>query len=102
MMRGEINGNSKFVSAGNRNQQAGSLRSPEPRLYPDCKQLTLQTAAATAPQFSALASAFDDFGGQQYDKVWRTSVLRVIVSFLFRITIRWINARGTWCLVAGQ
>ena len=89
-------------SAGNRNQQAGSLRSPEPRLYPDCKQLTLQTAAATAPQFSALTSAFDDFGGQQYDKVWRTSVLRVIVSFLFRITIRWINARGIWYLVAGQ
>ena len=61
-----------------------------------------QVAAATAPQFSAITSAFDDVGGQRYDKVWRTSVLRVIVSFLFRITIRWINARGIWYPVAGQ
>ena len=61
-----------------------------------------QVAAATAPQFSAVTSAFDDFGGQQYDKLWRISVLRVIVSFLFRITILWINARGIWCLVAGH
>ncbi len=55
-----------------------------------------------APQFSAVTSAFDDVTQQRYDKLWRISVLHLIVSFLFRITIRWINARGTWCLVAGQ
>ena len=100
-MRAKSNGNSKFVSAAAETSRLAAC-APEPRLYPDCKQFTLQVAAATAPQFSALTSAFDDFGGQQYDKVWRISVLRVIVSFLFRITIRWINARGIWCLVAGQ
>ena len=58
------------------------------------------TAAATVRLESEVAlvatSAFDDFGGQQYDKLWRISVLRVIVSFLFRIPILWINARGIW------
>ena len=90
MMRAKSSGNSKSVSASGR----CNGREATARLH--------QVAAATAPQFSAVASAFDDFGGQQYDKVWRTSVLRVIVSFLFRITIRWINARGIWYLVAGQ
>ena len=47
-------------------------------------------------------SAFDDSSQSRYDKLWRISVLRVIVSFLFRIAIRWINARGIWYLVAGQ
>ena len=61
-----------------------------------------QVAAATAPQFSAVTSAFDDSSRPRYDKLWRISVLHLIVSFLFRITIRWINARGIWCLVAGQ
>ena len=55
-----------------------------------------------APQFSAVTSAFDDLSRPRYDKLWRISVLRVIVSFLFRIAIRWINARGIWYLVAGQ
>src|SRR5262245_18091614 len=35
----------KFVSAGSRNQQAGSLRSPDPGPYLDCKQATLQTSS---------------------------------------------------------
>lgn len=47
-------------------------------------------------------SAFDDFGRQPYDKLWRISVLRVVVSFLFRIPILWINARGIWYLVVGR
>ena len=46
--------------------------------------------------------AFDDFSWPRYDKLWRISVIRVVVSFLFRITIRWINARGIWYLGAGQ
>ena len=88
MMRAKSNGNSKSVSASPRCNFA------QDRLH--------QVAAATAPQFSAVTSAFDAFGWQQYDKLWRISVLHLIVSFLFRITIRWINARGIWCLVAGQ
>ena len=47
-------------------------------------------------------SAFDDSSRPRYDKIWRISVLRVVVSFLFRIAIRCLNARGIWCLVAGQ
>jgi hypothetical protein len=47
-------------------------------------------------------SAFDDFGRQRYDKLWRINVLRVVVSFLFRIRILWINALGIWYLVGGQ
>src|SRR6266480_7754209 len=46
--------------------------------------------------------AFDDSSQPRYDKLWRISVLRVVVSFLFRIAIRWINAHGIWYLVAGQ
>ena len=88
MMRAKSNGNSKSVSAR--------------RPFDFAQDKLHQVAAATAPQFSAVTSAFDDFGGQQYDKLWRISVLRVIVSFLFRITILWINARGIWYLVAGQ
>jgi hypothetical protein len=49
-----------------------------------------------------LARAFDDFSWPRYDKLWHISVLRVVVSFLFRIAIRWINARGIWYRVAGQ
>ena len=58
-----------------------------------------QAAAATAPQ-TAVTSAFDDLSGQRYDNIWRINVLRVVVSFLFRIPILWINARGIWYLVA--
>jgi hypothetical protein len=47
-------------------------------------------------------SAFDDFSWSPYHKLWRISVLPLIVSFLFRIAIRWINAHGIWCLGAGQ
>jgi hypothetical protein len=46
--------------------------------------------------------AFDDFGRPRYDKLWRISVLRVVVSFLFRIAILWKNAHGIWCLVVGR
>ena len=88
MMRAKSNGNSKSVSASRRFDFA------QDRLH--------QVAAATAPQFSAVTSAFDDFSQSRYDKLWRISVLHLIVSFLFRITIRWINARGIWYLVAGQ
>src|SRR5437773_10469449 len=47
-------------------------------------------------------SAFDDLSQSRYEKVWRISVLRVVVSFLFRIAILCLNAHGIWCLVAGQ
>src|SRR5437660_8981386 len=57
---------------------------------------------ACAPQFSAATSAFDDLSRQRYDKLWRINVLRVVVSFLFRIPILWINARGIWYLVGGR
>src|SRR5439155_14239531 len=46
--------------------------------------------------------AFDDSSLPRYDKVWRISVLRVVVSFLFRIAILCLNARGIWYRVAGQ
>jgi hypothetical protein len=46
--------------------------------------------------------AFDDFSRSRYHKLWRISALPLIVSFLFRIAIRWINAHGIWYLVAGQ
>jgi hypothetical protein len=48
------------------------------------------------------ACAFDDFSRPRYDKLWRISVLRPVVSFLFRIPILWRNAHGIWCLVRGQ
>jgi hypothetical protein len=57
---------------------------------------------AYALQFFAVTSAFDDFSWPRYEKLWRISVIRVIVSFLFRIAIRWINARGISYLGAGQ
>src|SRR6266567_1841773 len=47
-------------------------------------------------------SAFDDLSRSRYDKIWRINVLRVVVSFLFRIAIRWINAHGIWYLGAGR
>jgi len=47
-------------------------------------------------------SAFDDFSRPRYEKVWRISVLRVVVSFLFRIPILCLNAHGIRYLVAGQ
>ena len=47
-------------------------------------------------------SAFDDLGRPRYDKLWRISVLRVVVSFLFRTAILCLNALGIWCLVAGH
>jgi hypothetical protein len=53
-----------------------------------------------AQQHEDSIGSFDDFGRQQYDKLWRINVLHVVVSFLFRIAIRWINAHGIWCLVA--
>jgi hypothetical protein len=49
-----------------------------------------------------LAGAFDDFSGSRYDKLWRISVFRLVVSFLFRIFIPCLNAHGIWYLVAGQ
>src|SRR6266568_5963108 len=39
-------------------------------------------------------SAFDDSSQSRYDKLWRISVLRVVVSFLFRIAILCLNAHG--------
>src|SRR5204863_3578926 len=45
-------------------------------------------------------SAFDDLSRQRYDKLWRINVLRVVVSFLFRIAILCLSAHGIWCLVA--
>ena len=65
------------------------------------------SAAATVTVESEVAltkatSAFDESSRPRYDKLWRISVIRVIVSFLFRIAIRWINARGIWYLVAVQ
>jgi len=46
--------------------------------------------------------AFDDFNQPRYHKLWRISVLRVVVSFLFRIAIRCLNAHGIWYLGAVQ
>src|SRR5207244_11739553 len=48
----------------------------------------------------AATSAFDDLSRRRYDKLWHISVLRVVVSFLFRIAIPCRNARGIWYLVA--
>ena len=53
-----------------------------------------------AQQHEDSIGSFDDFGQSRYDKLWRINVLRVVVSFLFRIAILWINARGIWYLVA--
>ena len=50
----------------------------------------------------ARSFAFDDLSQSRYDKLWRISVLPLIVSFLFRTVIRWINAHGIWSLVAGR
>ena len=47
-------------------------------------------------------SAFDDSSRPRYEKLWRISVLRVVVSFLFRIAILCLNAHGIWYLVGGQ
>ena len=39
-------------------------------------------------------SVFDDLSRPRYDKLWRISVLRVVVSFLFRTAILCLNAHG--------
>jgi hypothetical protein len=55
-----------------------------------------------AQQYEDSIGSFDDFDRQRYDKLWRINVLRVVVSFLFRIPTLWINARGIWYLVGGR
>src|SRR5439155_22263497 len=66
---------------------------------PLCKYDERTVESEGAP---AATSAFDDLGRPRYDKLWRISVLRVVVSFLFRIAICCLNAHGIWYLVAGQ
>jgi len=61
------------------------------------KRLTVENEVARVA-----TSAFDDLSRPRYDKLWRISVLRVVVSFLFPIAIPWINAHGIWCLGAGR
>jgi hypothetical protein len=61
------------------------------------KRLTVESEVACVA-----TSAFDDLSRPRYDKLWRISVLRVVVSFLFPIAIRWINARGIWYPVADR
>src|SRR6266700_6736733 len=61
-----------------------------------CPRPTVKVALTNA------TSPFDDLSQPRYDKIWRISVLRVVVSFLFRIAIRCLNAHGIWYLVAGQ
>src|SRR6266487_1667575 len=46
--------------------------------------------------------AFDDLSQSRYDKLWRISVIRPVVSFLFRTAILCLNVHGIWCLVAGR
>jgi hypothetical protein len=65
--------------------------------------LSLQDRQASSMNSSNGAiSAFDDLSRSRYDKLWRISVLRLVVSFLFRIPILCLNAHGIWYLVAGQ
>ena len=51
---------------------------------------------------SGATSAFDDFSQSRYEKLWPISVVRLVVSFLFRIPILCLNAHGIWYLVAGR
>jgi len=67
-----------------------------PSLLQACPRPAIKFALTNA------TSAFDDHSGPRYDKLWRISVIRVVVSFLFRIAIRCLNARGIWYLVAVQ
>ena len=87
------------ICAKNKSQSSFWLAAPSTSLRTG---FTNPVVRGTPPQFSAVTSAFDDLSRPRYDKLWRISVIRVIVSFLFRIAIRWINARGIWYLVAGQ
>src|SRR5205807_3662718 len=45
---------------------------------------------------------FDDLSRSRYEKLWPISVLRLVVSFLFRIAIPCLNAHGIWYLVGGR
>ncbi len=65
-----------------------------------CPGITRRTVESEVARVAT--SAFDDLSRPRYDKLWRINVLRVVVSFLFRIAIRCLNAHGIWCLVAGQ
>ena len=58
--------------------------------------------ASSMNSSSGATSAFDDSNWPPYDNLWRISVLRVVVSFLFRIPILCLNAHGIWYLVAVQ
>ena len=64
--------------------------------------IVYEAGALQAEQHEDSIGSFDDFGQSRYDKLWRINVLRVVVSFLFRIAILWINARGIWYLVGDQ
>jgi hypothetical protein len=46
------------------------------------------------------ASVFDDLSQPRYDNIWRINVIRVVVSFRFRIAIPCLSARGIWYQVA--
>src|SRR5438093_12525620 len=62
-----------------------------------------QTCPRPAVKFALTNAtfAFDDSSLPRYDKVWRISVLRVVVSFLFRIAILCLNSYWIWFLVSG-
>lgn len=46
--------------------------------------------------------AFDDCSWSRYHKLWRISVIPLVVGFLFRIDTRYPNAHGTWHRAAGR
>jgi hypothetical protein len=51
---------------------------------------------------TAAATVFDDLSRPRYEKLWRISVLRLVVSFRCRIAILCLSAHGIWYLVAGR
>ena len=75
----------------------GFPRSPDLRAQPPS-----QASPRPAVMFALTNAtfAFDDPNRPRYENLWRISVLRVVVSFLFRIAIRCLNAHGIWYLVA--
>src|SRR5947208_13856931 len=92
-------------SSGELQLFAVAWRSPRLASIPDLgARPPSQASPRPAVKFALTnaTSAFDDDSQPRYDKLWRISVLRVVVSFLFRITILCLSAHGIWYRVAGQ
>src|SRR5438093_11953260 len=97
--------NLRTDSSGEHQLFAVAWRPPRLASIPDLgARPSSQTCPRPAVKFALTNAtfAFDDVSRPRYDKIWRTSVLRVVVSFRFRIAILCLNAHVIWYLAAAR